>query len=90
MAVNNYFSHVSPTYGTVLTAMLGQRGVLNTLGLAKTLPPQAASFPGPSPLLWAARATGLTFLHFRLHPYWGWSGETRGVTYYVTQIFIKK
>ena len=72
MAVNNYFSHVSPTYGTVYSMLTA--GV--KYSRARKHCHHRQRLPGPSPLYGQLGPPG-QHSPFRLHPYWGWSGETR-------------
>ncbi len=88
MAVNNYFDHVSPpTYGTVYT-MLNSAGISYsrageniavTGSIARVHPLFMGSPPGHR----------VNILHSG-YTHIGVGVVKRGVTYYVTQIFIKK
>ncbi|MDI9441573.1 MAG: hypothetical protein GX101_00415 [Firmicutes bacterium] len=86
MAVNNYFSHVSPTYGTVYS-MLDSAGVKYSRAgenIATT-----GSVSRAHPLFMGSSGHRANILHSG-YTHIGVGVVKRGVTYYVTQIFIKK
>ena len=86
MAVNNYFDHVSPTYGTVYT-------MLNSAGISYSRAGENIAVTGSiarvHPLFMGSPGHRVNILHSG-YTHIGVGVVKRGVTYYVTQIFIKK
>lgn len=86
MAVNNYFSHVSPTYGTVYS-MLDQAGVSYSRAgenIAKT-----GDVSRAHTLFMNSAGHRANVLHSG-YTHIGVGIVKRGTSYYVTQIFIKR
>ncbi len=86
MAVNNYFDHVSPTYGTVYT-------MLNSAGISYSRAGENIAVTGSiarvHPLFMGSVGHRVNILHSG-YTHLGVGIVKRGVTYYVTQIFIKR
>lgn len=86
MAVNSYFDHVSPTYGTVYT-MLDSAGI--SYSRAGENIAVTGSIARVHPLFMGSAGHRVNILHSG-YTHIGVGVVKRGVTYYITQIFIKK
>jgi len=86
MAVNSYFSHVSPTYGTVYN-MLDQAGV--SYSRAGENIAQTGSVSRAHTLFMNSEGHRANILHSG-YTHIGVGIAKRGTSYYVTQIFIKR